>query len=95
MKTLIYIKRDHFTSLSMTSPMQGAVAMTYPILDFAGQAVRPGKLKDDSKNVNGQNKCKLPVSISLVNFHGKFALKFEMKEFYESLLDSFGANGQA
>ena len=41
------------------------------------------------------NKCKLSVSISLVNFHGKFALKFEMTEFYESLLHSLRANGQA
>ena len=48
----------------MTSPMQGAVAMAYSILDFAGQAVRPDKLKDDSKNVNGQ----INISCRLV-FH--------------------------
>ena len=39
----------------MTLPMQGAMAMANSIVNFAGQAVvRPDKLKDDSKNVNGQ-----------------------------------------
>ena len=44
--------------------MQGAVAIAYSILDFAGQVVRPDKLKDDSENVNGQ----INVSYLLV-FH--------------------------
>ena len=48
----------------MTLPMQGAVARAYSILDFAGQVVRPYKLKDDSKNMNGQ----INVSCLLV-FH--------------------------
>ena len=48
----------------MTSPMQGAVAMAYSILDFDGQVVRPNKLKDDPKNMNGQ------INVScLVVFH--------------------------
>ena len=47
----------------MTSPMQVAVAMEF-ILDFAGQAARPDRLKDDFKNVNGQ----INVSCLLV-FH--------------------------
>ena len=34
------------------------------------------------------------VSISSVDFHGKFSLKFEMGEFYESLHSS-GASSQA
>ena len=49
-----YINVIILPSLSLTSPMQGAVAMAYSILDFVGQVVRPDKLKDDSKNVNGQ-----------------------------------------
>ena len=44
--------------------MQGALAMACSILDLAGQAVRPDKLKDDSKNVNPQ----INVSCLLV-FH--------------------------
>ena len=53
----------------MTSPMQGGVALAYVKkesleLYFAGQVVRPDKLKDDSKNVNGQ----INVSCLLV-FH--------------------------
>ena len=48
----------------MTPPMQRAVAMAYSIVNFAGQAMRPDKLKDDSKNVDGQ----INVSCLLV-FH--------------------------
>ena len=44
--------------------MQGAVAMAYSILDFAGQVVRPNKVKDDPKNMDGQ----INVSCLLV-FH--------------------------
>ena len=44
--------------------MQGAVAIAYSILDFAGQAVRPDKLQDNYKNVNG------PINVScLLVFH--------------------------
>ena len=68
---------------SITLPIQGAMAMVYSILDFAGQTVRPDKLKDDSKNMNGQINVKLSASTSLLHFHVKFALKFEMTEFYE------------
>ena len=39
------------------------------------------------------NKYKWSVGISSVNFHGKFALKFELREFYESLHPS-GGNSQ-
>ena len=47
----------------MNLPMQGAMA--YSILDFARQVVRPNKLKDNSKNVNGQiNVSCLSVFIS-------------------------------
>ena len=53
------------------------------------------KLKDDSKNVNGQINLSCLSVISSVNFHGKFALKLEMTEFYESLLHSFRANKQS
>ena len=44
----------------MTSSIQRVVAMAYSIVmaystvDFTGQAVRPDKLKDDSKNMDGQ-----------------------------------------
>ena len=77
--------------LSMTSPVQRATATAYSILDFAGQA---RQVKGRVQRYKGKNKCKWSVSISLVNFHGKFALKLEMREFYESLHSS-GAQSQA
>ena len=76
------------TSLSITSPVQGldvrccAMARPTPFSSFLGT---PDKLKDDSKSINGQINVKWSVSISSVHFHGKFALKFKMREFYESL----------
>ena len=58
------------------------MATDYSILDFAVQAQQA---KGQFKNVNGQKKHKWSVGTLLVNFHGKFALKFEMREFNESL----------
>ena len=65
--------------------MQGAVPWPTPFSTLLGQ------LKDDSINTDRQ----INVSGLLVfHFHGKFAPKFEMREFYE-LLHSSGANSQA
>ena len=51
-------KHDHFTSLKHDFANARCCGHRLPkeeiLLDFAGQAVRPDKLKDDSKNVNGQ-----------------------------------------
>ena len=77
----------------MTLPMQGPDARyrvtAYSILNFAGQAQHAkGQFK---KYLNGQINVS---SISSVKFHGKFALKLKMREFYEPL-HSYGANSQA
>ena len=53
-------------------------------LRWAGSEAR--QIKERFQKCEWTNKCKLSVSISLVNFHGKFALKLKMTEFYESLL---------
>ena len=68
----------------MTSPVQGDVAMAYSILDFAGRQQAKGQFQ----KYEWTNKCKLSVSISLGNFHGKLALKFEMTVVYELLLNT-------
>ena len=50
--------------LSLTLPVQGAMDTAYSILDFA----------DKPKKYEWMNKCKWSVIISLIIFHGKFAL---------------------
>ena len=79
------------TIFSMTLPVQGAMAMVYSILDFAGQA---RQAKGPFQKYKGTNKCKWSVSISLVIFYGMFAIKLEVGGFYESL-HSCGDKGQA
>ena len=61
------------------------MATDYSILDFARQAQQT---KGRLKNINGQINVKWSVGILSVNFHGKFALKFEMRQFNESLHSS-------
>ena len=63
----------------------------YSILNFAVQA---RQAKGRFKKCQWTNKCKWSVTISSVNFHHKFAIKFEMREFYESLHSS-EVNSQA
>ena len=53
--------------LSLTLPVQGAMDTAYSILDFAGRPDKP-------KKYEWMNKCKWSVIISLIIFHGKFAL---------------------
>ena len=65
--------------LSMTSLVQRATDTAYSIPDFAEQA---RQARGRFQRYRGKNKGKWSVSISLVNFRGKFALKLEMREFF-------------
>ena len=65
----------------MTSPIQGAVAYLEKesfSTCWAGSKAR--QANGSFQKCEWTNKCKLPVSVSLVNSH---ALKFGMTEFYE------------